>query len=110
MFCQFVAKGTGCKCDRCGRVVRKHNGAGLIAECPPACAHLGAPVRPIKAECQTCQGERLIEVAAATCAVFTRCLPTYAPAKPAEWNAREEAAIYHLCRGCERFTPATPAE
>lgn len=99
-------------CRRCGRAnPTSQPDAVVFMTCRAApCAHLGDAVRPIKAECQTCNGEKLVEVAAAKCDVFTRCLPTYAPADPVAWQAREESAVYHLCRGCERFTPAPPAE
>lgn len=109
MFCQFVAKGNGCKCQRCGRVVRNHSGDGLVAECRQACAHLGAAAGLIKVECATCNGVRQVDQPAHKCAVRGRCLPAYAPPDPAAWNDRPEAALYSLCRGCADFAPPAAA-
>lgn len=39
MTCDFITTESGCRCQRCGRTVRGHDGVGLIAECFAA----GAP-------------------------------------------------------------------
>lgn len=112
--CEFDSLAKGSRCIRCGYTLPRTYAEKPRRNCLVSCRHLGEDVRPIKAECQTCKGERLVEVSAAKCSAHGRCLPTYAPADPAKWQARPESEIYHLCRGCESFVaelpPAPPAE
>ncbi len=109
MHCQFITTARGCKCERCGRVVRGHNGVNLIADCRLPCVHLGEAVGFVKVECQTCEGQKIVDQPAHRCAVLNRCLPKYQPRDPAKWQARPESEIYHLCWGCEAFEPLPPA-
>lgn len=105
MLCKF---GKNDVCQRCGRV----NNSGvksLKANCRAVCVHLGEPVTPIKVECQTCKGEKLVEQPAHKCSQFMRCLPAYTPKDMAKWQERPEAEIYHLCQGCDAFSPLLPA-
>ena len=101
MLCEFKND----VCRRCGRV----NGSGvksLKANCRAVCAHLGESVTPIKVECQTCKGEKLVEQPAHKCSQFVRCLPGYTPKDVAKWTERPEAEIYRLCVFCDKFTAA----
>lgn len=104
------------KCRRCGRLNETGRpDAQVHMMCrSSACRHLGAAVKPIKVECETCNGRKQVDEPANHCQVFARCLPFYRPADPQKWQDRPESEIYHLCRGCGSFAaalpPAPPAE
>lgn len=108
--CQFPSSTKGSRCPRCGYALARNYDKPPRRNCVVSCRHLGEDVRPIKAECQTCKGEKLVEVAAARCEVYGRCLPIYRPADPAKWQARPESEIYALCRGCEAFEATTSTQ
>jgi len=112
--CQFGKPVDGVvSCSRCGHRVKLLPGSrGALAECrAPSCVHLGPLVTPIKVECVACGGvKKQVDMPAAKCSVHGRCLPSYAPADPAKWQARPESEIYHLCRGCDAFESAPPPE
>lgn len=107
MHCQFITTAKGCKCERCGRFVRGHNGVNLIADCRVRCVHLGEGAGTVKVECQTCNGRKMVDQKAHRCNVLGRCLPLYQPRDLAKWTDRKpESDIYRLCMGCESYEPA----
>lgn len=111
--CEFSRPVDGVvSCSRCGHRVKLLPGSrSALAECrAPGCVHLGELVTPIKVECVACGGvKKPVDMPAAKCSQFGRCLPNYSPADPAKWQSRPESEIYHLCRGCEAFEPLPPA-
>lgn len=107
MQCQFIATSYGCRCTACGRQVKGHSGDRLVASCLAPCVHLTPTADVALIECESCQGRVRIKYPANDCAIYGRCLPTFVPADLKAWEARKpESDLYHLCHGCDRFSPA----
>lgn len=76
MICEFLPLKNGCRCTKCGRIVKKHNGINLIAECLTQCNFLlGDLDKLVKVKCGSCKGNVQVKMSVFTCEVFGECLP-----------------------------------
>ena len=105
--CSLTQHGGDWQCTACGRVYRLN----VLAECAAnptvlpsvtVCRHLGAAVGTIKVPCGCAAGTR-VTLAAFACDVHRRCVPHWTPPDAAAWREQPEAALYHVCAGCESF-------
>lgn len=98
-------------CVRCGTINRS-GVADLRQNCRAAsqaltgfgCPHLGDQTGEIKVQCETCQGQVVVQYPSHVCKAVRsgRCLPSFIPPDPSEWAKRKpESDIYRLCYGCE---------
>mgnify|MGYP006914138972 CR=1 FL=1 len=101
--CVWSRYGKRIVCTRCGFSIRWRHETLPVRNCPEICAHLGEASKPIKVECQTCNGQKQVDMPTAECSAHGRCLPTYRPTDVEKWHERDESNIYHLCWNCPDF-------
>lgn len=113
MQCNFETIETGCKCLRCGRLIRGHNGVGLQAECKQTCKYLGNSTHEtINVICKDCKGNNTSKsYLLHSCSIHIFCIPNFrctdtSKQAIAEWQEVSGNLVeIQPCLGCPDFIP-----